>query len=162
MNDYIRAIFSGVSRFFAKASYRRLVYLVLLGLAALFEYTHSEAARRTFVFYTIDTGSEVLEDRMLARSASREQNITRYVEEALLGPMSPESAPLFPRETRLRSLLYRDGVVYGDLSEAAALAPPEGGELMRNLAALRAGILRNFAYIRDVRLFIAGREVFFE
>jgi hypothetical protein len=101
-----------------------------------------------------------VEDRMLKRSSSRELDIGRYVEEALLGPISPDSAPLFPRETRLRSLLYRDGVVYADLSEAAALPPLEGGGVFRNLYTLYTGIRRNFSFVKGVRFFIAGQAAF--
>ena len=99
---------------------------------------------------------------MLKRSTSRELNITRYVEEVLLGPVSPDSLLLFPRETRLRSLLYRDGVVYADLSKDAALPPVEGGEVLTNLKTLYAGIRRNFPFVKDVRFFIAGRAAYNE
>jgi hypothetical protein len=68
--------------------------------------------------------------------------------------------PLFPRETRLRSLLYRNGVVYLDLSEEAALPPPEGGEVFMNMKTLYAGIRRNFPFVRDIRFFIAGRAAY--
>ena len=57
------------------------------------------------------------------------------------------------------SLLFRDGVVYLDLSEAAAL-PVEGGNSFQSLSALRGGIMRNFGFVKDVRLFIAGNEAF--
>jgi hypothetical protein len=117
-------------------------------------------ARRSFVFYAIDSGLVTVEDRMLSHSPSRELNIKRYVEEALLGPFSHNSQPLFPRETRLRSLLYRDGVVYADLSIEAAMPPLEGGEVYQNFETLFYGIKRNFSYVRDVRFFIVGRAAY--
>ncbi|MDR2101991.1 MAG: GerMN domain-containing protein [Treponema sp.] len=119
----------------------------------------SGLVRRTFVFYSSIDGTTTVEERMLPHSPSREIDIRRYVEEALLGPVSPDSASLFPQETRLRSLLYRDGVVYADLSEAAVLPSPEGGDVFRNLYTLEAGIRRNFSFVRDIKLFIAGHEV---
>jgi hypothetical protein len=98
------------------------------------------------------------------------------VEEALLGPVSPNSLPLFPRETRLLSLLYRDGVVYVNLSESAVLPLPEspllpegspvqgallqGGEVFVNMETLYSGIKRNFSFVRDLRFFIAGRAAY--
>ncbi|GHV89968.1 hypothetical protein AGMMS50268_04710 [Spirochaetia bacterium] len=99
---------------------------------------------------------------MLRRSSNRELDIVRYVEEVLLGPVSPDLAPQFPRETRLRSLLYRNGVVYADLSESAALPPLEGGDVFRNFRTLNEGIRRNFSYVKDVRLFIAGNAAFYD
>jgi len=137
-----------------------LSFLAVLPMVALIDFFALGLARRTFVFYAIDDGAISVEDRMLKRSPSRELAVTRYVEEALLGPVSPNSLPLFPKETRLRSLLYRDGVVYADFSENAVLPPPEGGEVLQNLQTLHAGITRNFPYVREARFFIAGRAAY--
>jgi hypothetical protein len=149
-----------------KKAKRRLLYLCLLGIFAFSEFLILGLVRRTFVFYAIDTGVPVVEDRMVARAKSRENDIARYVEEALLGPVSPESAPLFPKGTRLESLLYRDGVVYAGLSESAALPvalpPLNGADVFTGVYTLYGGIKRNFSYIKDVRLFIDGHEVYFE
>jgi hypothetical protein len=83
------------------------------------------------------------------------------VEEALLGPVSLDSVPLFPRGTRLESLLYRDGVVYADLTESAVVPDPEGVDAVTGLNTLYGGIRRNFSYVKDVRLFIGGHETYF-
>ena len=151
-----------------RISLKRLlpVFLVILAAAALIEFLVLGLARKTFVFYAIDSGKASVEERMLkGRSSSREVQIARYVEEALLGPISADSLPLFPRETRLLSLLYRDGVVYVDLSEDAALPPLEsaslpGGEVFASLETLNQGIKRNFSFVKDVRFFIAGKAAF--
>ena len=144
-----------------------LILLVLLATAAFIEFSLLGLARRTFVFYAIDDGNVTIENRMLRvsggnvlRPASQELDITRYVEEAILGPVSPDSLPLFPKETRLRSLLYRNGVVYADFSEDAVFPPPEGGEVLTNLKTLRSGITRNFPFVRDVRFLIAGKVAY--
>jgi spore germination protein GerM len=142
---------------------RRLSYLILLGIFALFDITRQDMSRRTFVFYTFDQGMTLVEDRMLPRSASREEDIARYVEEALLGPVSLEAPPLFPRGTKLRSLIFRDGTVYGDLSQSAAL-PVLGvkTDVFAGMLTLNQGIRRNFSYVSDVKLFIEGNEAFFK
>jgi hypothetical protein len=141
---------------------RRLSYLILLGFFAFFDTSRQDLSRRTFEFYTFDQGKALVEDRMLPRSASREENITRYVEEALLGPVSLEAAPLFVRGTRLRTLIFRDGTVYGDLSQSAALPIPEAkADVFTGMCALNQGIRRNFPFVADVRLFIEGNEAFF-
>jgi hypothetical protein len=152
------------------------VFLAALAVAAFIEFLVLGLARKTFVFYAIDSGKASVEERMLrvgnrasggnlARSSPREVQITRYVEEALLGPILANSLPLFPRETRLLSLLYRDGVVYVNLSEDAALPPLEGaflsgGEVFTSLETLYHGIKRNFSFVKDVRFFIAGKAAF--
>ncbi|MDR1948886.1 MAG: GerMN domain-containing protein [Spirochaetaceae bacterium] len=159
MNVIVKDLFGGILRFFGKKCNRRLLYLFLLGALAALEFTRLGLARRTFVFYAIETGKAVVEDRLLPKSESPETDVTRYVEEALLGPVSPELGPLFPRGTRLQSLLYREGVVYADLSESAVAGIPGGDDLFRSLSALEAGIRRNFSYVKDVRLFIAGNQL---
>ncbi|GHV60734.1 hypothetical protein AGMMS49587_03090 [Spirochaetia bacterium] len=141
-------------------SRRRFLALLLLGIFAFAEFMVLGLVRRTFVFYSINNQSMKVEDRMLRRSSNREFDIGRYVEEVLLGPVSPDLAPPFPRGTRLQSLLYRNGVVYADLSESAALPPLEGGDVFRNFRTLNEGIRRNFSYVKDVRLFIAGNAAF--
>ena len=163
-------------RFFSRIPKRWfwLIILAVLALTAFVDFFALGLARRTFVFYAIDSGIGRVEDRKLpaagrnqvfpgkkpARSSLRELDITRYVEEALLGPISPDSLPLFPRDTRLVSLLYRDGVVYVNLTENAALPPLEGGEVFRNMETLHSGIRRNFPYVRDVRFFIVGKAAY--
>jgi len=146
--------------FFADKPRRRLILLGILGLFALGEFFVLGLARRTFIFYTIDDGKIIVEERMIKRSASHEVNITRYVEEAILGPTLPEILPLFPRGTRLLSVLLRDGVVYVNLSEDAALPPEEGGELYKNLETLYTGIKRNFSFVSEVYFYIGGKSAF--
>ena len=178
MNSIAKKVFSSLGKFFYKKRNRRLSYVALICLIALGEFLFSGLVRRTFVFYSYLKGDTVVEDRMLRLSSGRETDIRRYIEEVLLGPVSPDLAPLFHRETRLNSFLYREGLVYADLSESAALpfqdadtgrqlsvvqgVPPEKGEVFRSLLTLNEGIRRNFPYIKDVKLFIGGNEVFFE
>jgi hypothetical protein len=166
MSGFFKDVIKALARFWESKIRRRLFILIVLCIVALVEFIALGIARRTYVFYTIDSGvlgsggSLVVEDRMLKRSPSREINLTRYVEEALLGPVAPDLLPMFPRETKLRSLLYRSGVVYIDFSIDAALPPEEGGESLSNFRTLYEGILRNFTYVRDVRFFIAGNAAF--
>jgi hypothetical protein len=133
-------------------------------MIAFSDFLHLGLVRRTFVFYSInDIKTPVVEDRMLVRAGSREDDIARYVKEALLGPVSREQAPLFPKGTGLESLLYREGVVYANLTESAALPvglpAPEGVDVFTGLYTLYGDIRRNFSYVKDVRLFIGGHQV---
>ena len=148
--------------FFGKKKNRRLIYLLILGLLALGDFLYSGLARRTFIFYSHIGDNIVVEDRMLHRAGDRETDIRRYLNEALLGPASPRSNSLFPRETRLTSFMFRDNVVYADLTEHAAMPMSREHGAFRGLLTLNEGIRRNFSYVKDVRLFIGGSEVFFE
>ena len=161
MNEILRNILSALGRFLSKTKNRRLMYLVVISLIALGEFLLSGLVRRTFVFYSSLEGKTVVEDRMISRSRDRETDIRRYVDEVLLGPSFPELDPLFPRGTKLNSFMYRETVVYADLTESAAL-PVEGRwDVFRSLITLNEGIRRNFPFVGDVRLFIGGNEAFF-
>ena len=151
-----------IGNFFTKRKNRCILYLVLLCLAAFGEFFYTGLVRRTTVFYSSIEGNTVVEDRMLYRSGDRETDIRRYVNEVLLGPVLPNLDPLFPRGTRLESLMYRDTVVYADLSESAFLPNEENRNVFRSFLTLNQGIRRNFSFVGDVKIFIGGKEVFFE
>jgi hypothetical protein len=162
MKELINSTLRSTSDFVSSKVKRRIIFIVILAAAAISEFFILGLARRTFVFYTISDGIIVVEDRMLKRTESKEDDIIRYTEEMLLGPVSPDLLPLFPRETRLKSLLFRNGVVFVDFSTEASLPPIEGGRTLNNFRTFYAGILRNFSYVKDVRFFIEGNAVFIE
>jgi hypothetical protein len=147
-------------RFSGKPVYRRFLYLILLCLFGLADYLYMGLSRATFIFYTIDRGYCLVEERMLPLPRDQEKKIAFYVEEALLGPVSQNTMSLFSRDTRLESLLFRDGVVYLNLSETAAFPVEGGGDCFRSLSVLNKGIRRNFNFIKEVKFFIAGNEAF--
>ena len=162
MKNAFKTFLTSTSRFFSKKKNRRIVYLLLVFLVALGDFLHSGLVRKTFVFYSHIGGNVTVEDRMLRRSFDRELDVRLYVEDALLGPMSPGLMVLFPRETYLSSFMLREGVVYANLTESAVLPPPGSWDVFRSLLTLNEGIRRNFSYVKDVRLFIGGNETFFE
>jgi hypothetical protein len=160
MNAVFTKTLHTLGRFFGKAACRRFFYLGLLCLFVLLNLLYPGFTRMTFVFYTVDTEYELVEERMLSLPRDREKQVAVYVEESLLGPASQDTEPLFPRDTRLESLLFRNGVVYLDLSENAVLPLENGGDCFRSLSALNKGIRRNFNFVKEVRLFITGNEAF--
>jgi len=158
----VSKILAPLREFFALRKNRRLAYLLLLCLFALGDFLYTGLARRTFVFYTIRDAETVVEERFLRRSGDRETDIRRYAEQALLGPIAQDWALLFPREARVQSVMYRQGVVFVDLTEEAALPPPDGGTVFNSFLTLNRGIRRNFSFVNDVRMFVGGDQSFFE
>jgi hypothetical protein len=159
MNSFFIAIIRAIADFMSSPVKRYLLLIAILSVVALADFIYLGLARRTFVFYTVDDRVIAVEDRMLKHTDSKEGDIIRYTEEMLLGPVIPDLQPLFPRETKLKSLLFRNKVVYADFSEDAVFPPEEGGNIYENFRTLYAGILRNFSYVRDVRFFIEGNSV---
>ena len=162
MNEFLNTIFRSIADFMSHTLRRRLLWIIILCIAAMAEFFILGLARRTFIFYTVSDGVVAVEDRMLKHAKTREGDIIRYIEEVLLGPVSPDLLPLFPRETRLKSLLYRKGTVFADFTEDAALPPVEGGMALKNFLTLHDGILRNFSYVKSVRLFIEGTAIYID
>ncbi|MDR3200022.1 MAG: hypothetical protein LBT68_01075 [Spirochaetales bacterium] len=138
-----------------------LAGLALLSIIALANYRTAGLSRRTFVFYEIGSGKPRIEERMIARTSSREIDIPRYVEDALLGPLSMQTAPLVDKAAELDSLLLREGAVFLNLSEGAAIPVGDGRLLFDNFLTLNLGIRRNFHYVEEVYIFISGNEVYF-
>ena len=158
-------VFKAIAGFFASQRRIRLLVIGILVLVALIDFFSLGLARRTFGFYNVDNGLIYVEDRMLKHSRftgtkSREEDIIRYTEETLLGPVSPGLLPLFPRGTKLKTLMFRDGVVYIDFTESGALPPMEGGNTQDNFRIFHDSLLRNFSYVKDVRFFIEGNSAF--
>jgi hypothetical protein len=152
----------GTALFFGNSVWHRFLcffLLALLALLAFVDYRTQEFRRVTFVFYDIESGNEQVEERMLPLLPDQEKKLELYAAEALLGPFSRTLRPLFLRDTRLESILLRNGVVYLNLSENAVF-PVEEGDSFQSLSTLQRGIRRNFNFVKDVHLFIAGNEVF--
>jgi len=161
----MKAIFSAIISFFTSPFKRSLLLLIILGLIALFEFISLGLIRRTFVFHTIDGGVVAVEDRMIKHADSKENDIIRYTEEALRGPVSQDLLPLFPYETKLKTLMLRGDTVYADFSESAALRLPEtlikggGRYVLDNFCTLYDSILRNFPYVSNIWFFIEGNAI---
>ena len=145
-------------RYASVARYRRAFYLFLLGSIALIDYLAMGSTSATFVFYNVRNGKAGVETRALPRKGTPEFRAARYVEEALLGSESVSLGRLFPKGTRLESFMIREGIAYLDLSATAALPAEMEVDARRSLAALAAGLERNFGSIKTVRIFIAGHE----
>lgn len=101
------------------------------------------------------------ERRLVPRVRDDERSIELLVEEMLLGPTRITHSRIFPRETKLASLMLRGETVYLDLSESAML---QGSEVHVStdiaLEALRTSIRYNFRGIREVVITIAGNVPF--
>ena len=159
----MKIILRAIAHFFSKKRNIYLCLLIALGIAAMAHYQAMGLARRTFVFYMARTGETIVEDRMLRHSSSLETDMRRYIEEALLGPESQRAELLFSRDTRLYSLILREGVVYANFSENSALPldfnSPNG--VFLSFLTLNEGLRRNFSAVQNVKFFIGGNQIFF-
>jgi hypothetical protein len=163
MNNIVRKVLKYLYLLFGIKRNRYLCFLVLISIIALTAFLVLGLIRRTFVFYSALDGNIIVEERMQRRSDSPETDMRRYTEEALLGPVSPDASFILPKETKLHSLIFREGVVYAGFSETTALLEGMTGEegVFLGFLTLNEGLRRNFSSVKDVKFFIGGKEIFF-
>lgn len=140
-----------------------LICLGILSIIALGDWYLSGRVRRTIVFYSLEDGRALVEERFIARTGSLESDLRSFMEEVVLGPSQLDAAPLLDRETALASLIMGDKAVSIGFSEAAALPVPQAsgaeGGLTHSLRSIARDVRRNFPGVRQLRFFIAGREI---
>jgi hypothetical protein len=141
-------------------------FVALFALSlTLFLVSPSARVRRVLFFPSTATRGEtgkaarlVAEERFLPRHRDADRDARELVEAALLGPARHGEAPLFPPAATVRTLMVRRGVLYVDLSAAAAipdpLAPMPLGEAA---AALSRAVRFNFRRIREVAFTVDGQ-----
>lgn len=137
---------------------RRVVYLLLLLGLGFLDYSILDRSRITLTFFRYADSSIIVEERLLNRSGTSEEQLERFMVEFLLGPSEIGNGPLFLQGTKLNSAIVRSSTAYVDLSESAALGVPGGIDHRKSLEILSQLIKKNIPGIRNVQLFIAGNE----
>lgn len=141
--------------------------LAIFGLSlALFLLSPSARARRVLFFPSAAAASAsgktvrlVAEERFLPRHRDADRDARELVEALLLGPARHDAAPLLPSTTALRALMVRRGVLYVDLTAAAAIPDPLAPLPLSQAAdVLRRTVTFNFRRIREVTFTVDGQE----
>ncbi|MDR0910917.1 MAG: GerMN domain-containing protein [Spirochaetaceae bacterium] len=134
--------------------------LVIVGslIAAIFLATliislFNKEERVTLSFSNADGSLMNVEERNIRIGSDYEENVRRYVEEALLGSENPGFLSLLPFGTAIRSLFIRDKVLYADFSLAAATTSAHFWKIFYD------EILQNFGKIKDIRFFVEGYKI---
>jgi hypothetical protein len=139
--------------------------MVLLILAAFTDFCVRGSSRMVMTFYTVADGRNSIEERTVNYADARDidAKLGLFIEEILLGPLSHGAAGFFP-EAALQSCMMRGGTAYVGLSSLAVWAGVKNAEgsltvdTDRAIGALRDDIKRNFRSVKDVVVFIDGRE----
>lgn len=118
-----------------------------------------DSVRRIFVFESYDSTEKSMEVRYLHKKEG-EEAVREFVEELLLGPETDRYIRLFPYGTKLLSCFIRDGVLYTDFSEDAALSMDGTTETERACELLWENVMQNFSDLSEYRVFMMGNEVY--
>jgi hypothetical protein len=140
--------------------------MIVLAVAAFLDFRTRDANRMVITFYTVAGGRSLVEERLVNKIAHRylSVEVADYVNEILLGPLSSGAAGFFPAAT-VQSCVVSDGTAYIGLTSSVALAGVKNIEdyltvdTVRAFDTLKKDIRQNFHGLRNVVLFIEGREV---
>ncbi len=137
------------------------VFILTLGLSILFYILFSYSMVERVFFFPEDHTLEISgEARKIPRHEDEEANIEEYVREWILGPLVMENLSLFPRETRLNTILFRNEILYLDFTVDFILGGDETALSFREtLDAVVYGVNFNFPFINDVIFTIEGEPV---
>jgi len=103
-------------------------------------------------------GKPRVERRYVPRAFNREDALSRYVSELLLGPTDVESGLLFTKGTFVKSVMIRKGIAYIDLSKDAAVPAESLPDVRKPIASAISDIERNFPLVKHAKIYIEGHE----
>lgn len=132
---------------------------MLLFVASFALYLHSQPGnRRMFRFPVVDSEKSAVEIRYLSRTAVQ-GDVGLYVDELLLGPETRRVRPLFSPGTRCEFCFVRGNTLYVGLSKDALHQRSPAAPILTGIDYLKKNVLRNFATINAIELFIGGQPV---
>lgn len=133
------------------------VIIFSLGLSLVRWCFHFPGTRYICMFESAESGKVCMESRHLPKDSVRD-DVHRYVDELLLGPLAPEFRPLFTRGTKALSCFVRDDVLYVNLSDELIWQDDGVSDIARGIELFRKNILHNFNNIHTIDVFVAGNQ----
>ncbi|MCX7025459.1 MAG: GerMN domain-containing protein [Spirochaetes bacterium] len=110
--------------------------------------------RETAFFYpAFESGRIQAEIRAVLPGKDFEDDVERILAEYLLGPVSPHLRSVFPADTGVRSVLYRERTLHVDIAETAVLA---GNSVGKGIFALERTIKYAFPGVSSIQVTIDG------
>ncbi|MBI9102142.1 MAG: GerMN domain-containing protein [Spirochaetales bacterium] len=137
------------------------IFILVLGLSILFYVVFGYPKVERIFFFPMDHTLETSgESRKVPRHALDEENLEEYVREWLLGPLVLEHRNLYPRNTRLLTLIYREGTLYLDFSMNIMMKSDESPlNFNEILDVITLGVKFNFPVVEKVVYTIEGEPL---
>ena len=145
-----------------KSSGIAVIFMILLSFAvSLFLWKiDNKGIRRVFVFESKANSEELSYEVRFLRKPVNKDAVSQYVDELLLGPVSPQGRLLFPLGTKVRSCFVDENVLYLDLSEdALQIFPTEASNAVDAVKILKKNLFTNFKNVDIINVFIMGNRV---
>ncbi len=135
------------------------IFLALLS-ALIFFFAPQPRSRFYLSFPDSLSGRSRGEIRYAPYYASREKMAQSICRELILGPQDLRGAPLFSKDTKVRSVLIRRGVLYVDLSSELVFGPSFGGSYRKSLLIMEKTLKKNLPGQGKIVLTVDGNEAY--
>lgn len=145
-----------------KSSGVAVVFMLLLSFAvSLFLWEiDNKGTRRVLVFESKANPKELSYEVRFLKKPLNKDAVNQYVDELLLGPVSPQGRLLFPLGTKINSCFIDGKVLYLDLSEEALqIFPSEVSNTAEAVKILKKNLFTNFKNVDIINVFIMGNRV---
>jgi hypothetical protein len=139
-----------------------VVFFVILSfVVSFFLYEiNNKGTRRVIVFESKTNPKELSYEVRFLKKPLNKDAVNQYVDELLLGPISPQGRLLFPLGTKVRSCFVEGNVLYLDLSEdALQIFPTEASDSVTAIKILKKNLFTNFKNVDIINVFIMGNRV---
>jgi hypothetical protein len=101
----------------------------------------------------------VAETRVVPFKFNQEDAVELLVREIALGPATRTYSPVIPRGTKVESVMLRDGTVFADLNEIAALNEGCPRKIGENADIIRRTVEYNHPGVKRVVVSIGGQVI---
>jgi len=134
---------------------------VIVLITSIFLFAFSENwVKRVLFFPHVNSTKVIGEERFLPDLGNEKDNLLLLVDEILAGPYKYDNLPVIPENTRLKSAIIHNNILYVNFSkeifniDKLVLITPKD-----MLQAFANGVLYNFPGIKKVYIFIEGMPV---
>jgi hypothetical protein len=135
------------------------IILILVILSSVSIYLFNPSKKASYVIFFPGNISTRLsgEKRFLIKNRSSEEEITNFVEELILGPLSINHGRLMPKDTKINSLLLRDETLYIDFNYSFLFSSePTILSAQEMLDAISQSVFYNFRFIKHLHITVDG------
>jgi len=145
-----------------KSSGIAIIFMLLLSFAVSFFLwkIDNKGTRRVLVFESKTNPKELSYEVRFLKKPLNKDAVSQYVDELLLGPISPQGRLLSPLGTKVNSCFIDGKVLYLDLSEdALQIFPSEVSNTADAVKILKKNLFTNFKNVDIINVFIMGNRV---
>ena len=129
-------------------------------IVSLAAYAFSNHGRRRIFYFPRFEGKSVSVESRNLPSKPVQGKVALFVDELLLGPETERCRPLFSPGTHREFCFVRGKTLFVGLSKDVLYDTAPAADIKKGTELFKKNILKNFAYIKSVELFVDGKPVY--